>query len=294
MTMDAKFESLLHGRIQFQGSESQVVLRIPRIGELFGLLLEAHLRTPERMSVMFPAEFKRLVESLNRQPIGIEQARALYADAQSAGQIVAGRNRLFEVLAEQGRIFARCPRCSNWEAELSIIALTVALKAGPWPIVDERMFLAMPSLAKRRSKGARPPRAVCASRIRFELPSRIAGLPAEVGIGILGDADRNNGAAELAAWQEWAPARSEREAGREQWRADVPGFQAVLRLAVALDQLDGISGIITPEVVLRMPITDFYFLDNLYYLAHNVDVTGNREPGVKCGECAQTFWPVAG
>jgi hypothetical protein len=152
----------------------------------------------------------------------------------------------------------------------------------------------MPSLAKRRPKGARPPGAVCASRIRFELPSKVAGLPAEVGSGVLGDADRDNGAAELAAWQEWAPARSERAAGRQQWREDVPGFQAVLRLTVALDQLVGFSGTITPEVVLRMPMTDFCFLDTLYYLTHNVDVNGDREPEVKCGECAQTFLPVAG
>jgi hypothetical protein len=293
MNVDTKFETLFHRPIQFQGRDCQVDLRVPRIGELFGLLLEAHHRTPARMSVMFPAEFKRLVESLDGEAIDIEDARALYAEAQSAGQIVAARNRLFEVLAEQGRIFARCPHCSNWEAELSVLALTVALQAGPWPIVDERMFLAMPSLVKHRSKGARPPGVVCASRIGFKLPSKVVGLPAEVGSGILGDADRQNGAAELAAWQLWAPRGSERTAGREQWREDVPGFRGVLRLSVALDQLDSSVGIITPETVLSMPVVDFFFLDNLYYLAHNVDVSANSGLEMRCAVCAQIFLPVA-
>jgi hypothetical protein len=293
MNADTKFETLFHSGIQFQGRDCQVDLRVPRIGELFSLLLARHHRTPARLSVMFPAEFKRLVMSIDGKPMDIEQAHALYAEAQSAGQIVAARNRLFEVLSEQGRIFARCPHCSDWEAELSVIALTVALQAGPWPIVDERVFLAMPSLAERLSKGARPQGAVCSSRIRFELPSKVVGLPAEVGSGVLSDADRDNGAAELAAWQYWAPRESERAVGREQWREDVPGFRAVLRLTVALDQLDGSAGTISPEIVLRMPSVDFYFLDNLYYLTHNVDIAANNDPEVKCSSCAQIFLPVS-
>jgi hypothetical protein len=77
--------------------------------------------------------------------------------------------------------------------------------------------------------------------------------------------------------------------GREQWREDVPGFRAALRLSVALKYLDGLSGEITPEAVLQMPATDFYFLDNLHYLAHNVDITDEAKATIRCAQCGRPF-----
>ncbi len=289
MTIDKRFESLFHSRVQFQGRERQVELRVPAFGEIFALVLESQHRTPERMSVMFPAEFKRLIKSLGENSVGIEHARALYADAQAAGQIVAARNRLFETLAEQGLLYAQCPHCLNWEAEVSIVALTVALQAGPWPIIDGRMFLAVPSLSSRLPRGIRPAGVPGTSRVRFDLPSSVFRLTTPIRSGTLGAADRNNGTSERAAWARWVTSREVGISGREQWREDVPGFRAALRLAVALEHLQGIEGEITPEVVLDMLSVDFYFLDNLHYLVHNVDLQNDKKASINCEACGLPF-----
>ena len=284
--------ALLQLRIPFHGAEHEVELRVPSTGEIFPLLLEPQHRTPERMAVMFPAEFKRLVKAIDGQPMTIETARALYGEPESAGRIIAARNRLYEALAEQGRVFAQCPHCRQWEAELKLLALVVGLHAGPWPIIDERLFLAMPSLADPRPNGTRPPTLPRTSRLRFELPSHVVGLPAEAQTGILGDVDADGGRRERAAWERWVPPGTARAEGREMWREDVAGFRAMLRLSVALERLDGLVGEITPEVIARMPIVDFYFLDNLYYLVHNVDIASDTPLVIDCAQCGKRYLPV--
>ena len=290
MTIDKKFESLFQIKIQFQGADHVVNLRVPPFGELFGLILQPQHRTPERMSVMFPAEFKRLIASLDGRVVDIESARGLYADPHAAGQIVAARNKLLETLAEQGRIFAQCPYCFKWEAELNVIAMTVALQQGPWPIIDERMFLAVPSLAQQFPPNRQPRTILGASRIRFELPSSVIGLGAPVTAGILRDADREGGTLEQLAWDR---VKSQIDkTGREQWRSDVPGFRAVLRLAIALQALDGLSTEITPQVIMDMPAVDFYFLDNLHYLVYNADIQDEHKARLECRHCFRSFLPV--
>jgi hypothetical protein len=290
--MAMNYDQLFHTRIVFEGRERQVELRVPRYGELFALILEPQHRTPERTSVMFPAEFKRLIKSIDGEPPSIEQARALYANAQAAGEIVAARNRLYETLSEQGRVFAQCPNCLNWEAEVSILALTTALQAGPWPIVDQRMYLAVPALGQHLPRTVRSRTVSGPASIRFELPSKIVGLPAPVSFGIIGNADRNDGSLEMAAWDRWVNAEPNKP-GREQWRDDIPGFRAALRLAVALERLDRFPGEITPEIVLEMPAVDFYFLDNLHYLAYNADVPDQTRITVNCERCKQPFGLVS-
>ncbi len=289
MTVDKRFESLFHARVQFQGREREVELRVPAFREIFPLILAPEHRTPDRMAVMFPAEFKRLIKSMEGGGLEVEHARALYADPQAAGQIVAARNRLFETIAEQGLTYLQCPHCFNWEAEVNVTALTTALQAGPWPIIDQRLFLAVPSLAQHLPRFSRKRRQPCSSRIRFQLPSSVIGLPAASRSGVLGDADAQDGALERAAWKRWTPSTELDKTGREQWREDVTGFRAALRLTAALKYLDGLSGEIAPEAVLQMPATDFYFLDNLHYLMHNVDITDEAKATIRCGRCGQPF-----
>ena len=291
--MDQNFSSLFLTRVPFRGYDCGVELRIPSYGELFGLILTEQQRTPERMAVMMPAEFKRVIRSINGKPVSIEDAREIYAEPQAAGRIIAARNQLFETLAEQGRVFLQCPHCKSWEAELSVLALTVALQAGPWPIIDQRMFLAVPSLAWHFPPCVRVGPLTGTSRIRFQLPSAVIGLTTAPGTGVLDNADRNHGADETMAWQRWVD-RQSNEPGHEQWRHEVPGFRAGLRLAVALEQLDGMSGEITPSIVLSMPAVDFYFLDNLHYLTHNVTVQDEHKASVGCGLCGRNFLLVVG
>jgi len=285
--MDPNFQSLFHTRITFRGRESQVELRVPAYAEVFGLILEAHLRTPERMLVMMPAEFKRIIRSIDGAPVKIEDARQLYADAQAAGQIVAARNRLFETLAEQGRIFMQCPHCVKWEAEVSVTALTVALEAGPWPIVDQRMFLAVPSLAQHFPPRIRFAQVHGTSRIRFDLPSTVIGLPGPINEGILTAAGHIGDASELAAWERWVKPW-QGTPNHEQWRQEVPGFRAAVRLAAALANSGNQTAEINLETVLDMPVIDFHFLDNLHYLAQNASIRDVNKATVSCGLCGES------
>ena len=288
----AQLDTLLNVRVPMGGAERSVRLRVPPAGDLLTLILERKVRTPERLAVLVPSELKRTIESIDGQPSNIELARAITRDMPAMVELLTARKRMLEVLSEEGVVYATCPHCRAWEAELSVVALTVALQAGPWPIIEDGAVLGVPALAEPLPRGTRPATLPAAARIRFVPPTHVVGLPAEVVGGVLGDADADQGRLVREAWNRWAPPGDERAPGRQQWRHDVPGFRAALRLAVALTSVEGATDPISPALIERMPVVDFYFLDTLHYVTHNVDVGPQTHAAITCEQCGARFLPV--
>jgi hypothetical protein len=126
--------------------------------------------------------------------------------------------------------------------------------------------------------------------LRYELPSAV--LAGNGDGGILGDLDADpRRPREMAAWLRWAPSSAAPAPQHEDWNSGVPGFRAILRLSVALEDGAKTPGAISPEIVEQMPVTDFFFLDQLYYLTHNVSVA-SPQSALPCGRCGARFLPV--
>jgi hypothetical protein len=292
MLTQAELQRLLHPVIRFGGVERSVELRLPSCADILPLLMEPHLRIPQRLSTLLPSEFKRFLRTFDGRQADIEIARAIFADAEAAVGLLQARRQLLEAVAEQGLVFASCPHCRNWEARLSVVALTVALQAGPWPIVEDGLYLAMPSLCDPLPPGDRPSEPPPAARVRFDLPSRALDIPSGIGSGELQSADREHGRPLADAWKRWTGPAATSSPGREQWRPDVPGFRAMLRLSVALTQIDGRAEEASPGLIEAMPLADFYFLDTLHYVTTAADASGRSRTVIACERCGQSFLPI--
>jgi hypothetical protein len=145
--------------------------------------------------------------------------------------------------------------------------------------------LTLPSLAQHAARGTRPADVALSSRLRFTLPSGSQFLG---GVWRLGD----RAASEDEAWRFWAPAGTPRPPGREQWREDIAGFRAVLRLATALETLGSGAEPPVPADIMMLPLADFLFLDNLHYLMHDVAIPQDHGLLVHCQNCRMSFLPV--
>jgi hypothetical protein len=276
-------------RIRFDGGEHEVELRMPAMREIFPLLLPRMFRTPPRMQVLGPAEIQRIVSRVDGRPSDLPAARAIHGDRQAFVQYAAARTRWLEGFIETGVVRAECPHCRAWRADLTLLAYTIGLRVPFPPVADDAGYLELPFLAEVSPRGRRPPDLPLTSRLEFELPCRAQGLATRFSRGAF---DRNVFDRESQLWAEWAPAEGTRPDGREQWRDDVPGFRAILRMSAALESLDGVDGPPTPDVVLDLALGDFLFLDNLYHLAYEVPVPTDQGLAVRCERCGGTFLPL--
>jgi hypothetical protein len=271
--------------LSFAGGAHTVELRMPTIGEIFPLLLARPLRSRDRMRVLGPAEIKRFIAKLDRRDCDIESARALQAEPAAFAQYAITRTRWLEAACEAGMMLAQCPHCRSWDADLAPLAYAIGLRHEFRPIADDDFYLTMPTLADPAPLGVRPPEVAKSSRLRFVLPcqSQFSG-----GTFRIGDCS----AAEVEAWRRWAPADGPRAEGHEQWREDIAGFRAVLRLAVALETLGENAKPPGPADVMTLPLADFLFLDNLHFLLHDLAIPSDHGLLVQCGKCGRRFLPV--
>jgi hypothetical protein len=288
MSQPPDVASLLHVSLPFEGRERRVELAVPPAGQLFPLISPPALWDSGNTPLALALEFKDLVRTLDGQPVTMERAHALVADDGARARLLDARNRLYEAAAAPGRVIVLCPVCRAREAALSPAVLAGALGVSPWPIVADGTHLALPYLADVDERGARPPGLPTAARVRFELPAHALGLEGSRAGGVLGETEPGPGRArEIAAWERWVP-----ETGHPYRSHRVPGFRAVLRLALALERLNDVEGEVTPDVVATLPATDAFFLDNLYYLTHAVSVPTDTRSAIVCGACGALFLPV--
>lgn len=277
-------EPLLKTEIPIRGVPFPVTLRIPTAAQMLVTIHEPAERTEEIMEPVFVQEIHDLIATVGGRGITLDEAREIYYNVECFGAILHARNRLYQALAEQGRLFAHCPHCSASEIELDMVVLTLALRDGPWSIIDGGLFIALPSLAEERPRGKRPAGVPTAKQLRFATPSGRGELGGAISGGVLGDIDHDR----------------EREilAGREgsqvdrRLKSDTPGGRAAARLCAALESIDGVEGDINLEILNTMRAPDFFYLDNLFYLTHNVDVAEGSRMIMKCPGCGESFLPV--
>jgi hypothetical protein len=137
----------------------------------------------------------------------------------------------------------------------------------------------IPSLASELPSGARPEQPLHARRLGFRYPS---DPPLE---GTLTSLQTPGAEAAIEeAWRRWVPPDHKAREEERHWRRNSAGFNAILRLSVAISR--------TPAEIDRMPVGVFLFLDLLHFATNNVDIREPERLQVKCPECRAPFLPV--
>jgi hypothetical protein len=281
-----KFDALLRKHVDIRGHSRELTLRMPRFGEVFNQYLPRRLRTADRMSVLAPAQIKRLVSSLDGVAADIELARAIFNDPALYAQYVAARNDLLETVIESGMLHCLCPHCGQWEAELSPLALAVGLRAAFWPLSEADTQLAVPSTADATWRARAPHVLARSSRQRATLPyaTASAGSPVTATFRAVDGEARQQRLRQLQD----GIAGQERD---EQWSEDLVGFRAALRMAATLESLSAAP--VEIASVMQLALGDFLFLDNLHYLLCERDLPEDHGLAISCRSCGKAFLPLA-
>jgi hypothetical protein len=270
--------------LPLNGHRSIAELALPAIGDVLSLWMEQHLRTPSRAAILQQAEISRFLARVDDQPVGQDMARAIAADTRALSTYRAARNRALQSATEGGMLYARCPHCREWEADLSPLALAVGLRAAFWPVSDPDGQLAVPALSRDATR-VLPPDIVSTAELSFVLPrhteSRVRGVFAQ--------AER---ASRFAAYGAEFSALFAGGDDVEDWIEGSPGAIALVRLASVVRQL--------PEPVMpgsiqafaAVALGDFAFIDNLYYLTHCAELPPDSPLALACERCQGQFLPL--
>jgi hypothetical protein len=288
---DQSIEALTDLTIRLNGRYRSVRLRMPLTKMVYPLIIPEELRTPQRLGMILPIEIFDCIETIDGEPVTLARADAVASDPDLAIALTNRLRLLIEMVSARGIAYASCPSCNKGEADLTQGALMALLQARPWPIF-EGPFFALPALSTYLQRGVRPSGIPLMSRLRFKCPTEVLERGTEAQSGFLGSLDTEPvGPREAAAWEKWTVSEETIE-GREDWNTGVPGFRALLRLCVALDHGRGVDpGSTSPASIETMPAADFYFLDQLYYLTHNVSIAPDTIT-ITCSVCNTKFLPV--
>jgi hypothetical protein len=270
---------------EFQHARRILALRLPRVGEVLSLWMHPHRRTPEITDILRRAEVRRLVTRPGGAEIDGGEARAIVEDPASWTAYQRARDLELTAATEGGSVLAQCPHCQEWIAELSPLAVAIALRSRFWPLVDVRGDLVPPALsgASRRDVDSAP----LSSRLSVVLP-RAQGRT--IALDPAGVRSRQR------AWASCSTRFFEEGADTEDWAPDSPGWTALGRLATAA------PGLIDPHLqtgerelvaFTRLELADFLFIDNVYYLTHLAPLVEDHSALVACGRCAREFLPLA-
>ncbi|MEJ7813236.1 MAG: hypothetical protein WKG32_22690 [Gemmatimonadaceae bacterium] len=274
------------------GAPREVRLRVPTTSQVIPLALEPPYRAEPHISMRLQVELVHVVSTMDGAPLSFADARRLLDDPTALATLLGAREALIDALADRGRVRAECPICRAWEADLSLLWYVLALDAPPWRRYEAGVLAWPPFLSDPRPAGRRPPGVPIASRLSVELPSAAGGLPAvTTSVAFAADPQALSAEHEAEGWGRWAPWGEMPPRERAEWRRGNAGFRAMLRLALALDSLEPAAEP-SPESVGAMPVVDFYCLDALYHLAHDLDVPEGGRPLLRCERCAGSFLPV--
>jgi hypothetical protein len=275
--------------VEIDGAPCELLLRVPSARFELPLLprdgaaLDTNRRR-ERAGFLIGG----MIQALDGAPLSEARRQALAAHPASIAALLELRRELHERLVHEGRALLACPTCAQ-SAELPLTSFMIALDAQPWPLVDAAGEPSVPSLSTLRPPAWRPPEAKRAAAVSVRFPSARLGLAGPFSAAVFGpalDAERDAG-----GWRRWADEEQPFDAARPHWRYASPGFRAILRMALALARLDDIDDV-TPELIERLPVTDFRFADAVHHYVFGVDVHDAARASITCPACQQKFLPV--
>lgn len=256
---------------------------LPLLGPALSLWMNPGLRTEEFDQILDLAEIRRFVQWGDGAPIDAELAGSIRQDPGSWRAYREARNAELVAATAGHTVLARCPACRAWEAELSPLALAVAVRAPYWPVVDERDRLAIPALAL-----GCVPRDLREIQPAALLTVRLPGDPVRV-VAFAG------GAHDLGGWLAASDELGRSPELTRDWTLDSPGWVAVLHLASLAPGLTGERGASTEGLLALadLPLADFLALDQVYALTHVVEVPEDNSATLRCPRCGGGFGALA-
>jgi hypothetical protein len=210
------------------------------------------------------------------------------ADPFAVAAILYRRYQLHESLRAMGRVFAQCPHCKQGEVEMSLLGYFNTIGQLSPPMISEDFIHFMPPAIS--VGGSEEPRrwedVTFASRLRFELPSKAAGLPTK---GFTSGVMNPIGGERLDAAKEQWDVQGVIADPPTWWSEGNACYNATLAMFVGVSDTD--VPMTTPEMIADMPAYDVYFLDAAYWYAHFAQIPEGA-PERSCPACAKRFLPM--
>jgi hypothetical protein len=272
-------ENLAGLNLTLNGSVHSIRMRVPEVAEVIPLVMPPEIRSPSLVDASLALELQYIIDTIDGEEPDESQAKAIVKSPESLGAVLHVRNALYNFLANQGRALAYCPACTDTPVELDLLFYWLALSLPAWDFFERGVLMHTPSLASQLPPGTRPEQPPHARRLGFRYP---LDPPLEGELASL-----QTPAAETAieeAWRCWVPADHKARDEERHWRRNSAGFNAILRLSVAISR--------TPAEIDQMPVGVFLFLDLLHFATNNVDVREPQRLQVNCPKCGTMFLPV--
>ena len=261
-------------------------VRLPPVGEVVSLWMVQHLRTPMLAEILQPAEVRRFLTTPEGEPISRALALSIASDPGALAAYRAARDDALMQATEGGIVFAECPHCRGWEADLIPLALAVGLHTRFWPVSDTAGSLAVPAFANPCDRSLQGE--LTASRLTFALPR----MPDTSPRGQFAKPP------EAPARYEYWKAQSEaffrdHPDDVEDWTPDSPGWIALLRFAAMMAAYPEPRSLASIPSLTKISLADFLFIDNIYYLLHCVPQPDDSPLRITCHNCGGMFQPLA-
>lgn len=229
------------------------------------------------------------VDSVDGGPFPRELRMAIQRDSRALRELLTARARLFDHYRHQGVCTLYCPHCNNGSLDVDILGLAIALNVDPWPIANADGIPADPFLVHlvipaERTAAVPPARLAIAHLPSVRTNSQAQAKTARFGLAIDPELDAQG-------WLAWGRDHLPLLENKEHWTYANTGFRSLLRLALALETLDGITKV-TPEHLETLPVTDVLFLDAVYALLRTVPVADLERATLRCQACGGNFLAV--
>jgi hypothetical protein len=266
---------------EFRYDGRRLLITLPQVGEAITLWMHPQLRTAEYAHILRTAEIHRFTRTPDTKPIDRELAGAILDNPRAYAAYRVARDAELVAATEGGTIFAECPHCRAWEADLAPLALAVALRSEFWPLVDGP-DLAVPALACDLFRDVR---GNLTSQLTMQLPEHHDHRASF---------QSNDALERLRLWTTASAELFQQSAVKtEDWTPDSPGWWALLRFAGLVPAIAGQPTVEGLLALTRLPLTDFLFADNVYYLTHAAPLPEDNIATLRCRACGHEFLPLA-
>jgi hypothetical protein len=286
----SEIAALLRVPVTLPGGSHEAQLRIPTAGDVLPVVADLERPgTREEYRQLQKLEVMALVESVDGRDPSLREYEDIVDTPEALRAVIEARNQAYTSLLRLGRFSFVCPSCAT-EAPFDLATYAIfGLRLSEVPTIVTPVLSVVPRLSGANQPAGRPEGMPPSGPISFRLPTAAAGLDSPYAGGILGDVTGPAGAARVAAaWERWAPPGFKQPFGRSHWRRGDLGFEAVINLSAALERLDGAFEI-NPEIIEGLSVPDFYFLDLVYHLTHDVEIAADSGLVAPCTRCGCVY-----